>query len=91
MNTVRYLGKQRLGLSCGLVGTGMAFTRDPAGTPTMDKHRASCEDGEYHMRLVLAGERVEFVADASVSSAMPTSLRGSSDSAGALGAGKACS
>ena len=31
------------------------------------------------MRLVLAGERAEFVADASVSSAMPTSLRGSTD------------
>ncbi|HWI74898.1 MAG TPA: glycosyltransferase family 2 protein, partial [Baekduia sp.] len=27
-NTVRPLGKERLGLSCGLLGTGMAFRRD---------------------------------------------------------------
>ena len=26
-DTVRFLGKERLGLSCGLVGTGMAFPR----------------------------------------------------------------
>jgi 1,2-diacylglycerol 3-beta-glucosyltransferase len=78
MNTVRFLGKQRLGLSCGLGGTGMAFTRDLLNreplTPT-----GLVEDGEYHMRLVLAGERAQFVEDASVSSALPTSLRGSPD------------
>jgi 1,2-diacylglycerol 3-beta-glucosyltransferase len=78
MNTVRFQGKQQLGLSCGLVGTGMAFSRDllrrrPWTTTGLT------EDEEYHMRLVLAGERAEFVADASVSSAMPTSLRGSSE------------
>lgn len=77
MNTVRFQGKQRLGLSCGLVGTGMAFATDllrrrPWTTTGLT------EDDEYHMRLVLAGERAEFVAEASVSSAMPTSLRGSS-------------
>jgi hypothetical protein len=78
MNTVRFLGKQRLGLSCGLVGTGMAFTKDllirEPWTAT-----GLVEDGEYHLRLVMAGERAEFVADASVSSAVPTSLRGSYD------------
>ena len=78
MNTVRFLGKQRLGLSCGLVGTGMAFTAD-----LLARHPWTAtglvEDGEYHLRLVLAGERTEFVAEASVSSAVPTSLRGGSD------------
>jgi len=78
MNTVRFQGKQRLGFSCGLVGTGMAFDaellrRQPWTTTGLT------EDDEYHMRIVLAGERAEFVADASVSSAMPTSLRGSSN------------
>jgi hypothetical protein len=78
MNTVRCRGKQRLGLSCGLAGTGMAFT---AGLLDREPWTATglTEDGEYHLRLVLAGERVEFVEDASVSSPMPTSLRGSSD------------
>ncbi len=78
MNTVRFQGKQRLGLSCGLVGTGMAFTKD-----LLDREpwttTGLVEDGEYHMRLVLAGERTEFVRDASVSSAVPTSLKGGSD------------
>jgi 1,2-diacylglycerol 3-beta-glucosyltransferase len=78
MNTVRSLGKQRLGLSCGLAGTGMAFAAD-----LLDREPWTAtgltEDAEYHLRLVLAGERVEFLEDASVSSPMPTSLRGSSD------------
>lgn len=78
MNTVRFQGKQRLGLSCGLVGTGMAFSRDLLQRQPWTTTGLT-EDDEYHMRLVLAGERAEFVADASVSSAMPTSLRGSSD------------
>lgn len=76
-DTVRFLGKERLGLSCGLVGTGMAFTRD-----LLERNPWTAtglvEDGEFHMRLVLAGERVEFVPEASVSQAVPTSLRASS-------------
>jgi 1,2-diacylglycerol 3-beta-glucosyltransferase len=78
MNTVRPLGKQQLGLSCGLFGTGMAFTR---GLLRREPWNAAglAEDWEYHMRLVQAGERAEFVADAWVSSAMPTSIGGSSN------------
>ncbi len=76
-DTVRFLGKSRLGLSCGLVGTGMAFSRSllaqiPWTTTGL------VEDGEFHMRLVLAGERVEFAAEASVSQAVPTTHRESS-------------
>jgi hypothetical protein len=78
MNTVRFLGKQRLGLSCGLVGTGMAFTGDLLRRQPWSA-TGLVEDGEYHLRLVLAGERAEYVAEASVSSAVPTSLRASSD------------
>jgi GT2 family glycosyltransferase len=77
-DTVRFLGKERLGLSCGLVGTGMAFSRD-----LLEANRWTTtglvEDGEFHMRLVLAGERVEFVPEASVSQAVPTSLKASSN------------
>lgn len=76
-DTVRFLGKERLGLSCGLVGTGMAFTRD-----LLERNPWTAtglvEDGEFHMRLVLAGERVEFVPEAEVSQAVPTSLKASS-------------
>jgi 1,2-diacylglycerol 3-beta-glucosyltransferase len=77
-DTVRFLGKQRLGLSCGLVGTGMAFTatalRDSPWTTT-----GLVEDGEYHMRLVLAGVRTGFVPEAWVSQAVPTTMRASSE------------
>jgi Glycosyltransferase like family 2 len=71
MNTVRFMGKQRLGLSCGLVGSGMAFTskllaREPWTATGLT------EDGEYHMRLVMAGERVSFAPEAWISSPMPT-------------------
>ncbi|MGO9759951.1 MAG: glycosyltransferase family 2 protein [Solirubrobacteraceae bacterium] len=77
-NTVRFLGKQRLGLSCGLVGTGMAFTKD-----LLDREPWTAtglvEDAEYHMRLVESGERSEFVPEAWVSSAVPARLKGSAD------------
>jgi 1,2-diacylglycerol 3-beta-glucosyltransferase len=73
VNTVRFLGKQRLGLSCGLVGTGMAFTRDLLRREAW-RDVGLVEDGEYHMRLVLAGERTEFVHEAWVSSPMPSKL-----------------
>lgn len=77
-DTVRFLGKERLGLSCGLVGTGMAFTRElleeaPWTTTGL------VEDGEYHMRLVLAGKRARFVPEAWVSQAVPTSIRASTE------------
>jgi 1,2-diacylglycerol 3-beta-glucosyltransferase len=76
VNTVRPMGKQQLGLSCGLLGTGMVFTSDLlAQVPWRDSGLA--EDGEYHLRLVAAGERVEFVAEASVRSPMPTTFNAS--------------
>jgi 1,2-diacylglycerol 3-beta-glucosyltransferase len=78
MNTVRFQGKQQLGLSCGLGGTGMAFTRDLLDREPLTT-TGLVEDAEYHMRIVLAGERAQFIPEASVSSAMPTSLRTSSD------------
>ncbi len=71
MNTVRYAGKQRLGLSCGLAGTGMALS---SGLLAAEPWTATglVEDGEYHLRMVEAGRRAEFAAEASVSSPMPT-------------------
>lgn len=73
MNTVRPLGKQRLGLSCGLSGSGMAFTKELLRRVPWDVAGLT-EDAEYHLRIVEGGGRVEFVPDAWVSSSMPTSL-----------------
>jgi hypothetical protein len=74
IGTIRPLGKDTLGLSSGLRGTGMGFTR-----ALLERHPweafSLAEDGEYHLRLVAAGERVVFAPEASVRSAMPTSLQ----------------
>jgi len=74
MNTVRPMGKDRLGLSAGLFGTGMGFRRE-----LLEEHPweafSLAEDIEYHLELVAAGERVDFLEDAEVRSAMPTSGR----------------
>lgn len=78
MNTVRFRGKERLGLSCGLVGTGMAFSRRVVEELPW-RETGLTEDAEYHMRIVLAGERAEFVAEARITSPMPTSLGASAD------------
>ena len=77
-NTVRYRGKHQLGLSCGVAGTGFAFS---AGllerVPWADF--GLVEDAEHHMRLVLEGERVRFAPEAWVSSPMPTTQGGSGE------------
>jgi hypothetical protein len=73
INSVRPLGKNALGFSCGLLGTGMVFSME-----LLHQHpwRASsmAEDAEYHLQLVSVGERVQFVPEARVSSPMPASL-----------------
>jgi 1,2-diacylglycerol 3-beta-glucosyltransferase len=78
MDTVRPLGKQRLGLSCGLFGTGMGFTSELLDRAPWTA-TGLAEDGEYHMHLVDAGERAEFAFEATVNSAMPNSFAKSSD------------
>jgi GT2 family glycosyltransferase len=78
VNGVRPRGRDALGLSCGLLGTGMCFT--PAlleRVPWRDFGLA--EDLEYGLRLVAAGERVVFVPEAAVSSPMPTSAASARD------------
>jgi hypothetical protein len=75
MNIVRPMGKDRLGLSCGLLGTGMVFARS-----LLDDRRFSTatlsEDSDFHLGLVCAGERVRFAPEASVASPMPSSRGG---------------
>jgi 1,2-diacylglycerol 3-beta-glucosyltransferase len=74
VNLVRPRGKAALGLSSGLFGTGMAFSR-----ALLARHpwtaRSLVEDQEFHLAIVAAGERVVFAPEAWVRSPMPTSLR----------------
>ena len=70
----RPLGRMALGGSVGLKGNGMVFHRT-----ILAQHQWSAsvtEDIEYHMSLVLAGERVAFAADATVWAEMPGTLHG---------------
>lgn len=72
LHDVRASARERLGLSCGLRGNGMAFT-----TALLRRvpHTAVSivEDLEYATTLGLAGVRVHDVAEASVLSDMPAS------------------
>jgi len=78
MTTVRARGKDALGLSTGLFGTGMGFT-----TSLLERvpWRAFglIEDFEYHLQLVASGVVVRFAREAAVRSAMPLTLLASAD------------
>lgn len=76
MHWVRPLGKDSLGLSCGILGTGFALRAEVLERQPWDAFSLS-EDHDYHLGLVAAGVRVGFAPEASVSSAMPTTLRDS--------------
>ncbi|MCB9135442.1 MAG: glycosyltransferase family 2 protein [Anaerolineales bacterium] len=74
LHFLRPLGRMVLGGSVGLKGNGMVFA---AGI--MKNHQWSAhltEDIEFHMQLILAGERVTFAPDAVVEAEMPDTLRG---------------
>jgi len=71
-NVVRPLGRQRLGLSSGLLGTGMAFSRSLLLRSPW-RAFSHAEDREQHLRWVLDGARVEFAPEAQVTSAAPNS------------------
>ena len=68
----RSLARERLGLSCGLRGNGMAFASELLRRVP---HRACSivEDVEYGVALGLAGHRVHYAAEASVLGEMPAS------------------
>jgi 1,2-diacylglycerol 3-beta-glucosyltransferase len=71
-HVVRSEARERLGLSCGLRGNGMAFSREAlAAVPHTAFSRT--EDVEYGLRLALAGIRVAFAGETWVRGEMPTS------------------
>ena len=75
LHYLRPLGRMVLGGSMGLKGNGMVFAAD-----ILKQHEWSAsitEDIEFHMELVLAGERAMFAPDAVVEAEMPQTLAGS--------------
>lgn len=73
---VRSLARERLRLSCGLRGNGMAFTRGVLRAVPYDAF-SIVEDLEYGLRLGLAGCRVAYVDEASVLGEMAAGERAS--------------
>ena len=62
---VRSLAREQLGLSCGLRGNGMAFTRDVL-VEVPHEAWSVVEDLEYGIQLGVAGHRVHYVEEAEV-------------------------
>ena len=62
---LRSLGRERLGLSCGLRGNGMGFTREVLRRVPADAF-SIVEDLEYGIKLAEAGYRVGYVPEAQV-------------------------
>lgn len=70
INGVRCLGRERLSLSVGLKGNGMAFSRR-ALTVAPYQAYGLVEDVEHAVALALAGVRVHFAADSFIASESP--------------------
>lgn len=74
-NYIRPRGRSRIGLSSGILGNGFAISKQ-AFLSTPYRALSVVEDLEYHIHLVLAGQRVEFLEDASVLAHFPVSKAG---------------
>jgi len=74
-NVVRPRGRERLGLSAGILGNGFAIY-GPVLTAVPYDAFSVVEDLEYHLHLVMAGERVRYLNDAVISADFPESKAG---------------
>lgn len=74
-NQLRPRGRDRLGLSAGILGNGFGLRRTTLECVPYNAHSV-VEDLEYHLALVAHGCRVEFVESTAVYGAMPASGKG---------------
>jgi cellulose synthase/poly-beta-1,6-N-acetylglucosamine synthase-like glycosyltransferase len=70
MNVVRPLGRQRLHLSCGIFGNGFAMRRQVLEQVPYNAH-SIVEDLEFHLCLIKAGIRCEFLEEARIWAEVP--------------------
>lgn len=75
INVIRPRGRARIGLSAGIAGNGFALHRQVLTQIPYDA-QSVVEDVEYHLTLVRAGIRVEFIDSAAVRAEMPVSIKG---------------
>jgi cellulose synthase/poly-beta-1,6-N-acetylglucosamine synthase-like glycosyltransferase len=76
-NVVRPRGRERLGLSAGILGNGFAIFGEVLRKTPYDAFSV-VEDLEYHLHLVMAGERVRYLDEAFISADFPESKAGES-------------
>jgi cellulose synthase/poly-beta-1,6-N-acetylglucosamine synthase-like glycosyltransferase len=69
-NVLRPRGRERLGVSVGILGNGFALTRETLTAVPYDAHSV-VEDLEYHLRLTRAGKVVRFADRTAVRGEMP--------------------
>ncbi len=74
-NVIRPKGREKLGLSVGIFGNGFGLRREVLEQLPYEA-RSTTEDLEYHLMLVDAGIRVEFLNSAQVVSEAPASSSG---------------
>lgn len=74
-NLIRAGGRDRLGLSAGILGNGFAIQRE-ALEQTPYNALSVVEDLEYHVQFVLSDRRVRFLREAMVSSCATSSDQG---------------
>jgi cellulose synthase/poly-beta-1,6-N-acetylglucosamine synthase-like glycosyltransferase len=74
-NVLRPRGRDRLGLSAGVLGNGFALSRATLEAVPYDAH-SIVEDLEYHLRLVRDGRKIEFADRTTVRADMPAGEAG---------------
>ena len=74
-NVIRPRGRARLGLSAGILGNGFALHRDVL-TQVPYNAKSIVEDLEYHLALVRANIRVDFIDAAVVHGEIPVTSKG---------------
>ena len=70
INVLRPLGRSRLGLSCGIFGNGFGMRAEVLDRVPYTAN-SLVEDLEYHLHLVRAGVRVQFLNEVAVYGEMP--------------------
>jgi cellulose synthase/poly-beta-1,6-N-acetylglucosamine synthase-like glycosyltransferase len=74
-NVIRPRGRERLAFSAGILGNGFAIVRSILETIPYDAFSV-VEDLEYHLHLVMGGERVRYLDEAVISADFPESRAG---------------
>jgi cellulose synthase/poly-beta-1,6-N-acetylglucosamine synthase-like glycosyltransferase len=74
-NVIRPRGRERLGFSAGILGNGFAIVRPILEAIPYDAFSV-VEDLEYHLHLVIAGERVRYLNEAVIHADFPESRAG---------------